>query len=423
MNDFLNHFVFENTLITEDNVLIGVLCVLLGLIFHTSNLKEGFWSKFYKVVPALLMCYFLPAILNSTNVIDGGSSAIPSVVKYYLLPACLVLLTLSIDLKGIFNLGPKALIMFLSGTFGIVIGGPLAILIVSTFAPDWVGGVGPEAVWKGMATVAGSWIGGGANMVAMKEVYKASDELFSAMLVVDVIVANVWMAVLLYIAANAKRIDEKNGADTSAIDKLKDKIEKYQLQSARVASLKDLIIIIAIGIGGMSLGHLLTRWILPLVENSEFLVAMNLNSKLLWIILIATSVGIGLSFTKLKNYEGAGASKVGGVFLYILVASIGMKMDVFAIFREYQLFIIGGIWMSIHVIVLFIVAKMIKSPMFFLAVGSKANVGGAASAPIVASAFHPSLAPVGVLLAILGYALGTYAAILCATLMKMSAPI
>lgn len=423
MEEIISYLTFSKTLVTDDTILIGILCVVLGLIFHSSSLTEGFWSKFYKIIPALLMCYFIPAMLNSTNVIDGGSSAIPSVVKYYLLPACLVLLTLSIDLKGIFNLGPKALIMFLSGTFGIVIGGPLAILIVSTFAPDWVGGVGPEAVWKGMATVAGSWIGGGANMVAMKEVYKASDELFSAMLVVDVIVANVWMAVLLYIAANAKRIDEKNGADTSAIDKLKDKIEKYQLQSARVASLKDLIIIIAIGIGGMSLGHLLTRWILPLVENSEFLVAMNLNSKLLWIILIATSVGIGLSFTKLKNYEGAGASKVGGVFLYILVASIGMKMDVFAIFREYQLFIIGGIWMSIHVIVLFIVAKMIKSPMFFLAVGSKANVGGAASAPIVASAFHPSLAPVGVLLAILGYALGTYAAILCATLMKMSAPI
>jgi len=125
-----------------------------------------------------------------------------------------------------------------------------------------------------------------------------------------------------------------------------------------------------------------------------------------------------LSFTKARELEGAGASTIGSLFLYILVATIGMKMDVLAIFENPGFFLIGLCWIMVHVIVLLIVGKLINAPFFFTAVGSQANVGGAASAPIVASAFHPALAPVGVLLAVLGYALGTYAAIFCAEVMR-----
>jgi len=152
--------------------------------------------------------------------------------------------------------------------------------------------------------------------------------------------------------------------------------------------------------------------------NAPQLAKFSLTSKFFWLIVIATSGGLILSFTKLKKYEGAGASKVGSVFLYILVATIGMKMDALAILDNPGLFLIGIIWMFIHVIILLSVGKIIKAPFFFVAVGSQANVGGAASAPIVASAFHPSLAPVGVLLAVFGYALGTYAAWFCAILMQ-----
>ena len=121
-----------------------------------------------------------------------------------------------------------------------------------------------------------------------------------------------------------------------------------------------------------------------------------------------------------RQYEGAGASTIGSIFLYILVATIGMKMNALAILDAPGIFLLGLIWMLIHVILLLIVAKIIRAPFFFVAVGSQANVGGAASAPVVASAFHPSLAPVGVLLAVLGYALGTYAAWLCGILMQFA---
>ena len=158
------------------------------------------------------MCYFLPSLLNTFGIVDGKTSEVYYVASRFLLPACIVLLTISVDLPSIMKLGPKALnSVFLTGTLGIVIGGPIALLIMSVFFPELLGGAGPEAVWRGMTTVAGSWIGGGANQAAMKEVYEVGGDIFSAMVTVDIIVANIWMAALLLIAGNAKAIDEKTG--------------------------------------------------------------------------------------------------------------------------------------------------------------------------------------------------------------------
>src|SRR5690606_31120449 len=214
--------------ITNDAVIIGILMVILAIIFATSASQNTFWIKFYRVVPSLLLCYFIPGLLNSFNLISGEYSGLYGMASRYLLPTSLVLFTLSIDFKGILRLGPKALIMFLTGTAGIVIGGPLAVLIMSIFTPEVVGGTGADEVWRGWATIAGSWIGGGANQTAMLEVFGASPTLFSQMIAVDVIVANIWMAVLLYGAGNSERIDYFFRADSSAIHELKDKVEKYR---------------------------------------------------------------------------------------------------------------------------------------------------------------------------------------------------
>ena len=412
----------HNTLITNDASVLGLLVIILAFIFYTSSSKNPFWTKFYTYIPALLLCYFLPSILNSLGIISGDESGLYFMASRYLLPASLVLLTLSIDVKGIIALGPKAIIMFLAGTFGIVIGGPLTILLLSQIAPGLVGGVGPDEVWKGLATIAGSWIGGGANQTAMKEMFGSSDQLFSAMITVDVIVANIWMAFLLYGAGISSKVDKWFKADSTSIEKLKTSLAAYQSKVTRIPNLTDLMVIVAIGIGFTGLAHIGADVIAPWVsENAPHLAKFSLTSKFFWLIVIATTGGLILSFTKFKEYEGAGASKVGSLFLYILVATIGMKMDALSILENPGLFLIGIVWMLIHVSVLLLVGKLIKAPFFFVAVGSQANVGGAASAPIVASAFHPSLAPVGVLLAVFGYALGTYAAWFCAILMQLAA--
>jgi len=407
-------------LFTNDAIVFGILMMLLAFIFKTSSSKNPLWQKFYKVFPMLLLCYFLPSLLTTFGVVDPEKSQLYFVASRYLLPASLVLLTLSIDLKEAFKLGPKALIMFLTGTVGVVIGGPLAILIVSIVSPETVGGAGPEAVWRGMTTIAGSWIGGSANQAAMYEIFEPSDRLYSIMITVDVIIAEIWMAFLLIGVGKSAHIDRFFKSDTSAITHLQEKMHDFSKKIAKIPLTADLMMILGVGLGITGLCHFLADIIAPYIEiHAPFLDRFSLNSSFFWLIVLATSFGIGLSFTRVRNLEGAGASKIGTVFIYILVATIGLKMDILKIFDNPGLFVLGGVWMSIHVILLVIVAKIIKSPFFFLAVGSKANIGGAASAPVIAAAFHPSLAPVGVLLAVLGYALGTYGAWLCAILMQV----
>lgn len=412
-------------LITNDAVVLGLLMVILAFVFKTASSEKPFWQKFYTYVPSLLLCYFLPSILNSTGIISGEQSGLYKIASRYLLPASLVLLTLSIDLKAIMRLGPKAVIMFLAGTVGVVIGGPLAIMIVSVFNPDLVGGEGADAVWRGMTTVAGSWIGGGANQAAMLEVFGASAALFSIMVTVDVIVANVWTAAILYGAGRADKIDAAFKADSSAIEDVKRRIENFRLSVMKMPKLADTMLIFGIGFGLTGLSHFLSDYIVPYIKSlpPEWeLDRLSLDSPFFWIVVLATTFGLLLSFTKARNLEGVGASRLGSALLYVLVATIGMQMDLKSIYYNIELFMVGGIWILIHVGILLLTAKLIKAPFFFTAVGSMANIGGAASAPIVASAFHPSLAPVGVLLAVLGYALGTYGAWLCGIMMQAVAP-
>lgn len=454
-------------LFTNDAIILGLLIVVLALVFKTSSSESKGWKKFYTYVPPLLLCYFLPALLHwplgliapdwfepglaealaniGLTLPEGlsfveiekfiadhegaeevaaaykGHSQLYFMSSRYLLPASLILLCLSIDIKGIINLGPKALIMFFAATIGIILGGPIALLIITNVAPGIVA-ASPDEVWRGLSTVAGSWIGGGANQTAMKEIFEVGDNLFATMIVVDVVVANIWMGFLLYGASISDRLDLRLKADNSAIEDLKERVQNYRLSVERIPNLTDAFIMLGVAFGGTALAHWGADIITPFMKRYEAsLSAMRLDSLMsgfFWLIVIATTVGLFLSFTKARKLEGVGASRWGSVFIYVLVATIGMKMNLGEVYKNLGLFAIGIVWMAIHVIILLLTAKLIKAPFFFVAVGSQANVGGAASAPIVASAFSPALAPVGVLMAVLGYALGTYGALICALLMQ-----
>jgi uncharacterized membrane protein len=388
------------------------------------------------------MCYLLPGVLTSVGIIAPEwttesqtgelleqESRLYFMASRYLLPAALVLMTLSIDLKAIANLGSKALIMFLTGTAGIIIGGPLAILIVSVFSPETVGGNDFDAIWRGLATIAGSWIGGGANQAAMFEIFQYNPDKFGQMVLVDVIGANIWMAILLLGVGKAQRIDRWLKADNSAIENLKITVSEFARKITRVPSLKDYIMMLFFAFTAVGLAHLSGGYFSTLlttnfdsVSNPKSFLSF-LGGDFFWMVVIATIIGIALSFTRAKNYEGAGASKIGGVFIYILVATIGMKMDLSKVLENPGLIVLGLIWISFHGALLILVAKIIKAPYFFLAVGSQANVGGAASAPVVAAEFHPSLTSVGVLLAVFGYVVGTGGALLCAYLMEIASKV
>src|SRR5690606_23210020 len=230
------------------------------------------------------------------------------IASRYLLPASLVLMTLSIDLKAIFNLGPKALIMFFTGTIGIIIGGPIAILLISIFSPETVGGVGPDAVWRGLSTLAGSWIGGGANQAAMLEIYEYNPNLYGGMVLVDIVVANIWMALLLLGIGRSEKIDKWLGADDSAITALKDRVATYAASITRNPTMTDLMIMLSIAFGAVGIAHFgadsISAWLSGNFEvfSDNKSALSSFSSSFFWMISIATAIGIILSFTPLKTY-------------------------------------------------------------------------------------------------------------------------
>jgi uncharacterized membrane protein len=395
----------NTALIANDIVLFGLLAATLGGIFWLASGPTPFWKKFFAWVPALLLCYFIPGLYNTFGLIDGaGSKLYNPIASRVLLPAALVLLTLTIDLKGVLRLGPKLLLMYAAASISVMIGAIVAFQVMGILHPETVSG----DTWGGMAALAGSWIGGGANMVAMKEVFDVDETTFGQFVVVDVGVGYAWMAVLIFLAGRAQAIDARSGVDTRALETLKLRLDSYQAEHARVASLTDLMLIIGLAFGAVGLAHAVAApaaaWF---AANVPWARQVSLHEPFVWVVVLSTFIGLALSFTRARTLDGAGASKIGTLLLYFLIACIGMQMDILALGERPWIFALGILWICVHILLLWLFAKILRVPFFYFAMGSQSNIGGPASAPVVASVFHPSLAPVGALLGALGYATGT----------------
>jgi len=336
-------------------------------------------------------------ILTTTG-ITPAESGVYSWMSRYLLPFSLFLLMITVDLPSILKLGKKAIIMMLVGTAGIVIGGPIAYMIFGSFLP-------PDA-WKGLATLSGSWIGGTANMIAIKESVGASDAMLGPIIVVDTVVGYGWMGILIFLSAFQEKFDKWVGADTSAIEAANARLSVIEMES-RPSTLNDMVYIVGLTLVATVIAIAIGNR-LPALGDPTII------SPATWAILIVVTAGLALSFTRLRKLESGGASKIGFLALYLLLTSIGARADLMAVLDAPVYLAAGAVWISIHVALLMIFAKLIKAPLFFVATGSMANIGGAASAPVVASVYHPSMAPVGLLMGVSGYILGIYAAIGCA---------
>ncbi len=383
--------------------IFAVLLAVLALIFWLTQHPVA--GRIFKIIPALVFCYFVPTTLTTLGVLPA-ESPLYSWIKAFVLPAALLLLILGLDLPGIIRLGPKAVVMLLAGTFSVVIGGPISLWVCKAYLP-------PDA-WRGMTALSGSWIGGGANFVALGDIAGASATMMATMVIPDVFVASIWMGVLLYFSGFQRQIDARTGADSSAIEDLKRRMVAFQERVNRIPSLPDLMMILALGFVASWLSYKVGM-LLPEIGTARY---GTLVSHSTWKYILITSAGILLSFTSARNLEGAGASKLGSVMIYLLVACIGASADFRRILDAPGFLLAGFVWMAVHVVIVLGVGRLIRAPIFFIAVGSQANIGGAASAPVVAAAFHPSLAPVGALLAVAGYVLGTYAGLLCMYMLR-----
>ncbi|MFY7910278.1 MAG: DUF819 domain-containing protein [Emticicia sp.] len=405
----------EKAFFTNDAVVLGILMATLALIFYSTTLKS--FEKFYKIVPSILLCFFIPGLLSSFNVISAADSQLDETASRFFLPTCLVFFTLSIDIQALRQLGGKALFVFFAGALGVMVGGPVGIWVGKMIDPTFLGKDGEE-IWRGLATIAGSWTGGNANQLALKEIFQPSPAVFAQTSVIDVLFAELWLGLLLYFVAKATIIDKKMKADASIIKEIQERVE---IESAKQKNptFQELFLLLAVGFGITGLAHIVADNVAPFVEtNYPNLKAYSLASKSFWIVTVASLSGFILSNTKARNLERFGASKIGTLFLYFLIATIGMQLHIFEAFKNPMLFLVGLIWILIHAVFTIIASYIVKAPFFFTAVGSQANVGGVASASVVAAAFNPSLAPIGVLLAILGNAVGTYCGYLTGLVMQ-----
>ncbi len=402
-------------LVTDPNAVAAVLAGTLAAVFALERVPA--LARLFAVLPAVLWAYFVPMLLTTAGVTPAESAAYDW-FSYALLPLSLFLLMLTLDLRAVIALGWKPLAMMLVGTVGIVLGGPLAYFAVGQF-------IGDSEAWKGFAALSGSWIGGTANMVAIQESV-GLDEL-GPIIVVDTVVGYGWMAILLFLSSYQARFDRWTGADVSALDGANAALAEID-QTRRPITTQTAGILVGMGLAVAVASRALSER-LPDLGPSRTVVVDGVATESVttiiggstWAVLIAVTLGIVLSFTRLRRLEADGASRLGYAALYLLLTSIGAKADLAAVLDAPLYLLAGVVWLSFHIALLVGAAKLLRAPLFFVATGSMANVGGAASAPVVASVYHAAMAPVGLLLAVAGYVLGIYGGIACAWLLRLVA--
>lgn len=379
-------------LIQEPMAVFGYLAAVFAGIFWLS--ERPALQKVFRITPAVIYCYFIPTLSTTVGIIPMASPTYDWMTRY-LLPVALLLLMITVDLKSILKLGRTALIMVTAGAIGIMIGAQLAFLAFGRWLP-------PEG-WKGLAALTGSWIGGTANMVAIAESVGTPDAIMGPIIVVDTVVGYGWMGVLLFLSAWQALFDDRLRADTAAVAETNKLLAELHAHR-RPTELRDFAIILGLGFAG-AVAAVQIGAALPALGNPTII------SHTTWAVLIVVTGGLLLSFTPVRNLEEAGASNVGYAALYLLLTAIGAQGNLLEVLSAPAFFFAGVLVIVVHVAVMLATARAVRAPFFFVATGSVANIGGAGTAPIVASVYHPAMAPVGLLMAVAGYILGIYGAL------------
>lgn len=389
-------------LVQDPMMVFGTLAAVFGLVFFLSGLPA--FRKIFDVVPPVLWAYFVPTLLTTFGVLPPASPVYAWMTRH-LLPLALFLLMVTVDLRSVLRLGPLALTMMVAGTLGIVIGGPIVYLLF--------GGLLPEDAWKGFAALSGSWIGGTANLVAIKESVGAPDAIMGPIIVVDTVVGYGWMALLLLFSSRQARFDRWNHARGEALEDANRRIRKLGV-NRRPIDVRGAAMVLGLGFAG-AMAALAMGDLLPTVGDPTII------SKTTWAVLIVVTGGLLLSFTPAAKLEEVGASTLGYAALYLLLTAIGAQANLRAVAAAPAFLLAGIVWIAIHATILLLVARLLRAPLFFFATASMANIGGVASAPLVAGVYHPAMAPVGLLLAVAGYVLGIYGGLLCAAILAFLA--
>ena len=369
-------------------LLIALVAGLLGSQSHPR------WRRLFAWLPLPLWCYGVPMLLRAVGVLPPEHPAYHWITEQ-LFPVALALLLLGIDLPSLRRLGGMALAAMAVGSAAIVLGGPLMWWIARDRLP-------PEA-WKGISILAATWTGGSLNMLAVRAILNVPDTVFAPLVVIDAIAAYSWMACLIWAQSAHQRFDRWLKVPAQALMRAAAVPEPTPQQSGRIG----LAVIVAIG---MTIACRMVSGMLP--------VGGLVSSRTGWTVLLITTLGLALTCVGPIQPAGRSGTSAGYGLLYVVLASLGAQASVKALAATPMWLVVAFGWIALHGLTMLLAGRMGKIPLGMLATASQANIGGVVSAPLVGAVYDPSLAAAGLLLALLGNALGTYLGLVAATLCR-----
>jgi uncharacterized membrane protein len=382
--------------------LAAVLAALVALVFRLE--RAASLAPLFRRLPPIFWVYFLPMLASTAGLLPTASPLYGALTRH-LLPASLVLILLSSDLRAIARLGPRALGAMAAAAGGIAAGAVVAFALFRD-------ALGPEG-WKGLAALCGTWIGGSANLLAVATSLELSPDAQGIAILVDTVVGYSWMGVLIALSARQPALDRRLGADRAEVVAIGARLAERLERDRRPTTVADVTLLVGLALGVSAVAMAIGRRLPPVGD---------VLSPFAWGILLVTTAGLLLSLTPLAKLDGAGASSLGYGGLYLLLAAVGAQADLKRIVTQPIWIVAGVVVIAIHALVLVAALRLMRAPSFFLGAASQASIGGYSSAPIVAEIWQPGLAPVGLLLAVVGNVLGTYLALAVGQLLAAFAP-
>ncbi|MFC7464995.1 DUF819 domain-containing protein [Brachybacterium sp. GCM10030252] len=381
-------------MITDGLLMLGVLLGLSGVLIVLERTTG--WKSF-RFVPGMVLMYLLCATLNSLGVFgqDDATRGPIAQVKDVLLPAMIFLFLFGCDLRKIIRLGPKLLLTYFVAAASLFLAMVLVFLVFQAALH--------EESWKALGALLGSWTGGSANMVAIQDILQAPESIFGYALITDTIMYSLWLMIMFASVAASPRFNRWTKADTSHLDSHMGVLEEEK-RPVTVVSL-------AITIFGSILVSTVVTWIGGLLPEWGDVVTGTT-----WTILIVSVLGLIVAVTPLG--KTAGTQEVATLMLFVVIGQIASGSDFSALTQAPLYLLIGLLVLAIHAVIMVVYAKLTKTELFSLAVASTANIGGIASAPVVASAFNRQLVPVGILYALIGSFAGTFIGLAAAQVMS-----
>jgi uncharacterized membrane protein len=395
-------------LLQEPMTVLVALAATCGLIAAVGRL--ALFAPLFRYVPPVLLVVFLPAALSAAGLLPRSSVAY-DVLRDYALPFGLLLMVAMTDVRAVFRIGPRALVIMVAGSLGVIVG---AILVFAL-----VGSALPTDSWKMFAAITGSWIGGGANFAAVQSSVQMSPDLVGPAIVVDATINYIWLGLLLLGVSYQHWVTRFYQPDPRFEPPAED--SRSSAATRDTVSYESVLIVLGVGLPAAAIAMALGRWSFALLGDGNGALSVVLGDYALGIVFV-TLFGVLLSLTPVRRLEHMGGPPLAYAAQFLFFASLGAQANFAAVLDMPVLVLAGLVWILIHALVLLCAARLLRAPMALIAVASIASIGGSSTAALVGAQYGKSWASLGVLLGLVGSLTGTFAGLACGYFLAGMAP-